>query len=80
MQVQLKQWGNSQGIRIPREILDISGFHINDTLTVTTVRDQIIISKPFIHKSLEERAAAFDGKLNLSPEEDWGEPVGSEVW
>ena len=32
------------------------------------------------HKTLEERAAEFDGKLNLDGEFDWDEPVGREVW
>lgn len=35
---------------------------------------------PFRHKTLEERAAEFDGKLMFDGEYDWGEPVGSEVW
>ena len=34
----------------------------------------------FRHKTLEERAAEFDGKLLLDGEYDWGEPVGREVW
>ena len=32
------------------------------------------------HKTLEERAAEFDGQLHLDGEYDWGEPVGREVW
>ncbi len=32
------------------------------------------------HKTLEERAAEFDGKLVLDGEYDWGESVGREVW
>ena len=32
------------------------------------------------HKTLEERAAAFGGELNLDGEYDWGEPLGREVW
>lgn len=31
------------------------------------------------HKTLEERATAFGGKLNLDGECDWGEPLGREV-
>ena len=34
----------------------------------------------FRHKTLEERAAEYDGKLMLDGEYDWGEPVGREVW
>ena len=36
--------------------------------------------KIFVHKTLEERAAEYGGKLNLDGEYDWGEPVGREVW
>lgn len=33
------------------------------------------------HKTLEERAEAYDDKLNLEGELDWrGDPVGNEVW
>ena len=32
------------------------------------------------HKSLEERAAEFDGQLMLDGESEWGEPVGKEKW
>lgn len=54
MQARVKERGNSQGIRLPKEV--------------------------FRHKTLEERAAEFDGKLLLDGEYDWGEPVGREVW
>ena len=57
MQTQIKEWGNSQGIRLPKELL-----------------------KPFRHKTLEERAAEFDGKLMLDGEYDWGGPAVREVW
>ena len=53
MQAQVKEWGNSQGIRLARQ---------------------------FRHKTLEDRAAEYDGKLMLDGEYDWGEPVGREVW
>ena len=33
------------------------------------------------HKTLEERADPYDGKLNLEGELNWkGEPVGNELW
>lgn len=37
------------------------------------------LEKTFRHKTLEERAAEFDGKLLLDGEYDWGGPVGREV-
>lgn len=41
---------------------------------------EIRFSKPFHHRTLEERAAEYDDKLNLDGEYDWGEPVGRERW
>lgn len=36
--------------------------------------------RSFQHKTLEERATEFGGKLNLDGEYDWGIPVGREIW
>jgi len=80
VQVQLKAWGNSQGIRFSREILASAGIKPNDTLDVKVKNGQIILTKSFPHRTLQQRAEAFGGKLNLSEEVDWGEPQGNEVW
>ena len=80
MQAQIKTWGNSQGIRIPKEALQGAGLSIDDILDVTVSNGMITFTKPFRHKTLEERAAEYGGKLNLDGEFDWGEPVGKEVW
>ena len=80
MQAQIKAWGNSQGIRISKEILQEANVEIDDVLDVKVSDGMIMLVKPFRHKTLEERAAEFDGRLNLDGEYDWGEPVGREVW
>ena len=80
MQAQVKQWGNSQGIRIPIEVWKSAGIALNEYLDVTVSNGVITLTKPFRHKTLEERAAEFDGKLMLDGEYDWGEPVGREAW
>lgn len=80
MQVQLKAWGNSQGIRFSKEFLASAGIKPDDTLDVKVENGQIILSKSFQHRTLQQRAEAFGGKLNLSEEMDWGEPRGNEVW
>lgn len=56
---------------------------------VETIQDEIAYSNhmedfwvmelPISHRTLEERAAEFSGKLVLDSEYDWGEPVGREV-
>lgn len=80
MQTQVKAWGNSQGIRLPKEILQDAGIALNEILEVTVTNGVITLAKTFKHKTLEERAAEFDGRLNLDGEYDWGDPAGREVW
>lgn len=41
--------------------------------------DKKIIAK-YNHKTLEERMAAFGGKIDVDAEFDWGEPMGEEMW
>lgn len=80
MQAQIKEWGNSQGIRLSKEILKSAGIELNEVLDVTISNGAITLTKSFRHKTLEERAAEFNGKLMLDGEYDWGRPVGREVW
>ena len=44
MQTQVKAWGNSQGIRIPKNILEKLGLHVSDTLQIEVNAPTIIIS------------------------------------
>lgn len=80
MQAQVKEWGNSQGIRLSKEILKSAGIMLNDVLDVTISNGVITLAKPFRHRTLEERADEFGGKLMLDGEYDWDEPVGRELW
>ena len=80
MQAQVKEWGNSQGIRLPKEALREAGIALNEVVDVKVSNGVITLVKTFRHKTLEERAAEYDGKLLLDGEYDWGEPVGREVW
>lgn len=80
MQAQVREWGNSQGIRLSKEVLKSAGIAVNEVLDVSVSNGVITLAKPFRHKTLEERASEYDGKLMLDGEYDWGEPVGREVW
>ena len=80
MEIQLVKWGNGQGIRIPKLVLQELDLKVNDTLSMEIRDGQIVIEKvKFRHRSLEERARAYGGKLGPYPEFDWGEPKGREV-
>lgn len=80
MQIQVKKWGNGSGIRFTKEFLREAGISMEDTLNAEIVNGQIVLTPVFRHRSLRERAAEFNGELNLSDEIEWDEPVGSEVW
>ena len=71
-QVAIKTWGNSQGIRIPKNILEKLGLHVSDTLQIEVIDDSIVLKKAFKHRS-EER-----GEISIC-DYDWGEPVGKEI-
>ncbi len=77
-QVTIRSWGNSQGIRIPKEILDRMGFTISDVLDIDIVKDSIVLRKSFKHKTFEERLAEYNGEISVY-DFDWGEPVGKEI-
>ena len=79
MQVQIKPWGNSQGIRLPQSLLKEANIHADDTLEVRLDGSSIILTKAFPHRSLRERAAAFGGELRLSDELERDDAAGSEV-
>lgn len=80
MIAQVKTWGNSQGIRLSKELLALAGIQNNDYLDVEIVDGNIVLKKNLRHRTLEERAKEFDGKIDVCGEFDWDEPVGRERW
>ena len=81
MVTQVKKWGNSQGIRLSKELLSLVGIRDNDYLDVELIDGNIVLKKAeHHHRTLEERAKEFGGKLGPYEEFDWGEPKGRERW
>ena len=87
MYATIQKWGNSQGLRIPKALLDALGLRENDRVELTQVNDGIHIKRAAAeHRTLEERLTAFYGKpvdeiSRLETQEiDWGNISGDEVW
>jgi len=74
----VKAWGNSQGIRIPKLILDELDIKISDKLQISIENGAIVLKKVFEHKTFEERLAEYNGEISVY-DFDWGEPVGREM-
>ncbi len=80
MEIRLQKWGNSDGIRIPSNILKSLNLKTNDKVDLEYIDEKIIISKPKkVNISLEERFAKYNGK-NLAKDFIWDDPKGKEIW
>lgn len=80
MEARIQKWGNSDGIRIPSNILKSLNIRTNDILKMEVEEDKIIISIPKKKKiSLKEEFEKYKGK-NLAKEFSWDDPVGNEIW
>lgn len=76
--VAIRAWGNSQGIRIPKEILERMDLKVSDVLNIEIENGAIVLRKQFVHKSFEERLLEYNGKISVC-DFDWGEPKGREM-
>lgn len=81
MTVNIQKWGNSQGIRIPKHMLDDLAWSETETVDISIDDGKIIIEKFRApeRKTIKDLFEGFKGKYE--PEDiDWGEPSGGEVW
>lgn len=88
MHATIQKWGNSNGLRIPKVLLDALGLRENDRVELIQTEGAITIKKAAAapHRSLEDRLTAFYGRPieEIGPiegqETDWGKPEGCEIW
>ena len=82
MITKVQKWGNSQGLRLSKELLSGVRIHVGDAVDVT-VRDGSLVITPAYRVrggvDLEELVARMP-KEYVPEELDWGPPAGREVW
>ena len=75
----IQKWGNSQGIRIPKKMLETLNLKVNDSISIEE-EDCLKIKKIEIELSnIEKLFLNYDGeyeKIDL----DWDNEVGKEIW
>ena len=79
MQVLVKKWGNSAGVRIPSSVLAACGLKIDEAVDVREEAGRVII-EPM--KPKEYELAALLGRItpeNVHEEADFGPAVGQEL-
>jgi antitoxin MazE len=82
MVTKIQRWGNSQGLRLAKQVLEDAHISVGDDVDVTT-RDGLIVIAPTRRirgkRSLKELVLQIP--QNYKAEEmEWGEPAGREVW
>ena len=77
--VKVVRWGNSQAVRLPKEILKQARLREGDELTVRIENGRIALEPTDPEITLEKLVAGITLR-NRHREQDWGRPVGHEVW
>jgi antitoxin MazE len=80
MTARVQKWGNSQGLRLPKHILESADIGVGDEVQVISQEGEIIIRKAPKRKfDLAEMVSRMP--RNYKPrEESFGKPVGKEKW
>ncbi len=82
MSTKIQKWGNSQGLRLAKNVLEDAHLGVGDEVDVLA-QDGVIIISP-IRKTrgryrIEDLVALIPANYQAR-EVDWGEPVGKEAW
>ena len=79
--IKISKWGNGQGIRIPKSVLELLKWQKDDELEMIVEKGNLKIQKveKEKRKTIKELFANYDGSYEKQ-EIDWGEPQGKEIW
>ena len=82
MLTKVQKWGNSQGLRLTKDVLEDAHIQVGDEVDVVVKNGAIVVAPArrirgkYQLKDLVSRIPA-----GYEPKEvDWGEPVGREAW
>lgn len=82
MVTKIQKWGKSQGVRFPLRLLEEVQVAIGDEVDVSVQEGRIVVT-PCARVRGKYRLEDLVAQLpeDYEPvEEDWGAPVGREVW
>lgn len=82
MHTKIQKWGNSQGLRLARNVLEDANLAVGDEVDIK-VHDNIIVITPSRRirgkHHIEDLIAEIPADYRTE-EVDWGEPDGREEW
>lgn len=82
MVTKIQKWGNSQGLRVSREVLEQVHVAVGDAVEVSVKKGAILIQpiKQLRGKYSLRQLIAQMPKHYKPTAEEWGKPVGKEAW
>jgi antitoxin MazE len=76
----VQRWGNSQGVRLPKSVLDLAGIEVGDDVEIEVGDGQIVVSRVARPKYDLAELVARIPEGYMATEVDFGPPVGKEAW
>ncbi len=78
----IQKWGNSQGLRLSKDVLELASFAVGDEVEIAVSAGEIVVKKIKVSKpkfDLAELVARTP--KGYKPHEEWmGPRVGKEEW
>lgn len=82
MHTRIQKWGNSQGLRLTKDLLENADLDVGDEVDVS-VKDGVLMITPIKKIRGKYRIEDLVARIpedHESEEIDWGGPSGKEVW
>ena len=82
MLTKIQKWGNSQGLRFPKTLLEEVDMHVGDKVHIFVHEGKIIVEPVSnVHGRYDIKALVAQMPDDYQVEElDWGSPEGMEAW
>ncbi len=79
MTATISKWGNSQGLRFPKDLMQELDLNIGDKVELKT-KDDVVIIKPIKKKKLNINDLVKKIPNDYNPSEEFSDKVGLEEW
>jgi antitoxin MazE len=77
----IKQWGNNLGVRLPAAVAREAHLHVHQRVRVSVEGDQVIITPvEATNLTLEQRLAAYNAERHGGEQMATGDALGAERW
>ena len=80
-EISISKWGNSQGLRIPKEIIEALNINIGDKVRLFIEKNRLVLEP--IKKKKKYNISELVEKIPdnyIKEPEHFSEPMGREIW